>query len=525
MVFEDRWYQIEAEDALMRDIDNYSPVIAVPTGGGKTKIMASFIMKYLEKNPFHNVLVMANTEDILSQNHAAICNFFPGINIGLYSSGLKSRTIEKITVAGIQSVYKKPSRFKHFHLAIIDECHTIPVKQKSMYRKFLNEIDVKCAGMSATVFRKGQGYIYEGENAIFDKLSYDLTSVDNFNRLVSEGYLCNLISKSTDLEMDTKKIKTTAGDFNQKQLSERFDREAITDAAVKELIEIGSKNYKSWLVFAIDINHADHINNKLNELGIKSKVLHTKMNGNRRETIDEFKNQEIRALVSVGMITTGFDAPNIDLIVLLRPTKSAVLHVQMVGRGLRTCSGKSHCLILDFAGNTKRLGPINDPLIPSIKGKGKKGSAPVKTCPDCGVLHATVVKLCNVCGHVFEFKQKITEFASNLDVIKKQVQREKKWLDVSNVYYKVNVKADRPSTLRVTYQCGINQINEYICLNHNGYARLKAENWVAFRWTFKEPKPNTVEELFEESHLLLKPRKIYVELGAKYPTILDVEFS
>lgn len=520
---EDRWYQREAKDAILRDIDNFNPLIAVPTGGGKTIILGRFIYDFLEMYPFANILVLADVQEILEQNHSTIQKFFPGIKIGLYSSGLKSRTIHKITVAGIQSVYNKPHLFSRFQVIFIDEAHTIPFEEKSMYRKFFNSVKARYVGMSATVYRRGIGMIHEGKDRIFDKLSYDLTSRSNFNRLIDEGYLSRLYSKPTNYQLDSSDIKTSIGDYNLKQLSEKHDRALITKEAISEAIRFG-KNYKSWLVFAIDIAHADHITDELNNNGIESMALHQKTSKFRKEIINKFKNQEIRAVVSVGMVTTGFDAPNIDLIILLRPTKSAVLHVQMIGRGLRIFPGKDHCLVLDFAGNISRLGPINDVLIPRPKNNGSGSQEPpIKTCPDCGSYNHTLAKLCEVCGHEFKFKQKIKPKADFKEVVS---VNEKKWLNVDSVQYQIHVKPGRPNSLMVIYRCGLQTIKEYICLEHGGYAQRIAENWLLHRWdgdkTVKYPR--TVSELFEHRDFIRKPTSLKVQMSAKYLNIIDVGF-
>lgn len=529
MTFEDRQYQEDTVDALLRDIDDYNPLVAVPTGAGKTVIMGKFIYKYLDRHPTKNILVVSHTQDILEQDHAALQNFFPGIEIGLYSAGLKSRTVKKITVAGIQSIYRRKHKvkFKDFDVVMIDEAHTIPPKKKSMYQQFLSYVNAKVAGMSATIFRRGQGYIYGNEDEIFNKLSHDLTSVKNFNKLIEDGYLSPLISKKTFLEMNTKGVKTTAGDFNAKALDEKFNREEITKKAVKEAIEFGQHNYKSWLIFAINIEHADRICELLNESGIKSRALHSKTNEFRAEIKEQFINQEFRALVSVGMITTGFDAPNVDLIILLRPTKSAVLHVQMIGRGLRICdwSGKTHCLILDFAGNTKRLGPVNDVLIPQKKGKGKKGVAPTKSCPDCMCIWPTVTKVCKTCGHEFKFKEKIQKNAGEEKILRETKIYHEDWLKVRGIEYKIHNKIGKPDSLKVMYHCGINRITEYVCLEHDKWAGTKAKNWVQHRWIGSDyQKPKTIIDLYNYQKLLKIPKKILVRSGSKFPDIKDVLF-
>lgn len=512
---------------VLKDIKNHNPLIAIPTGGGKTIIMGRFIYDFLEQYPFSNILVVSNTQEILEQNYEALCKFFPKINIGLFSAGLKSKSIEKITVAGINSIYKKPELFTNFHICVIDECHTIPPSPKSMYRQFIEKSKIpKYVGMSATIFRRGVGFIHKGKDAIFNKLSYDLTSTANFNRLIEEGYLCRLISKQADTLLDTNGVKITAGDFNTKQLSEKCDREEITKAAIKELIKIGTKNYKSWLVFAIDIKHAEHINQELKKHGYKSETLHTKKKINRKEIIRDFKSGKIQVLVSVGMVTTGFDAPNVDLIVLLRPTASPVLHVQMIGRGLRILNGKSHCLVLDFAGNIMRLGPINNVTIPTPKGKKKLNlPPPMKVCPDCGCHMATMAKVCDICGHKFKFKQKIKSQADDVDVIQVET-KQTKWEQVHEIYYYIHKKVGSPDSLKVVYLTLEGSISEYICLDHSGYAQFIAKNWVKFRWKGEKSLiPKNIKELFKNHALLREPKEILIDVSSQYKKILDVNFS
>jgi DNA repair protein RadD len=525
MEFEFRQYQEDCENAMLKyalDMKGYNPVVAVPTGGGKTKILSSFIYKYLEREPTHNILVLSHTETIIKQDYAAIQSFFPGIIIGLYSSGLGSKTVQKITIAGIQSVYKKPELFQQFHVVIVDECHTVPTKGNGMYRQFFKSIDVVRVGLSGSPFRTGHGYVHTGKGALFNVLAYNLCSMDNFNKLVADGYLTKLISKPPDYQMNTDGVKESAGDYNVKDLSRHFDRQELTDRAVEELVKFG-KNYKSWLVFAIDIDHADHINEQLLKHGINSEVLHSRSDTDRHELKDQFVNKEIRAIVSVGMITTGFDAPNIDLLVLLRPTKSPVLHVQMIGRGLRICEGKTHCLVLDFAGNISRLGPINNVEIPTAgKKKNGNGKPVVKKCPVCGCLHHPIVKFCDVCGHEFQFNTNIKSEFDTKDVV--QTTSDKRWFQITDVMYSKHDKPGKPTSLKVIYKSGLFTVTEYVCYDHPGYAGYKGQHWVKTRWNGNSPLPRDVDELYKGIDNLIVPAKILIDLHSKYPSVLDVEF-
>lgn len=525
MVFEDRKYQIEAEDALLSDVltnKNCHPIVAIPTGAGKTKILSSFMYKYLEIKPKHSIVVVSHTENILLQDYEAVKSFFPGIKIGLYSSGLQSRTVEKITVAGIQSIYSKHDLFKNFNLVIIDEAHSVPTKGHGMYQQFFKDKKLTRVGLTGTHFRTGHGYIHRGEGALFNKLSYDLCTMAKFNKLVTDGYLTKLYSKPTELQLDIAGVKESAGDYNIKDLSTKFDRVSITNEAVKELVEFGY-NYKSWLIFAINIEHANHISEKLNKLGIKSKALHSETVKQRHAITEEFKQQKIRCVVSVGMLTTGFDAPNIDLIALLRPTKSPVLHVQTIGRGLRTAPNKDHCLVLDFSGNIERLGPINNVQIPE-PGRKKKGTGQpiVKACPNCGCLHHPTVKICDVCNHKFEFRENIRTTHGQLDIVQKN-KPASKWLRVTETKYSIHRKIGMPNSLKVTYSCGLSTISEYVCYDHSGYAKHKANNWVSFRWSHKK-LPTDVQSLLKNSSMIAQPSEILVNFHKKYPVIKDIKF-
>jgi DNA repair protein RadD len=521
-MFEKRQYQIDTVKALMRDIPDYNPVVAIPTGGGKTVIMSMFIDEYLKIKPLDRILVISDRKRILVQNHETISKFFPNKTIGLYAKGLKSTTIESITVAGIQSIYRKKDKikFKRFDLIIIDECHAIPPKKKSMYMQFLDIVNTKRVGLSATPFRMGSGLVYGDNGEMFNKLSYDLTSLDNFNDLVEQEYLSKIYSKGTFLALDPTGIKITSGDYNKKQLSEKFDRNEITKNAIEEIIKFG-QYYKSWLIFAIDIEHAENINKMLLDKGIKSKTLHSKSEEEDDIIIEQFKNFEIQAVVSVEKITTGFDAPNIDMIAILRPTKSLVLHVQMAGRGLRTYSGKDHCLLLDFAGNTERLGPINDIRIPSKKSKKKNGKPIVRKCPKCWTLNHLSHKQCAACGFVFPVIEKIKKEATYKEIIR---QLKKEWVEVHNVHYNIHKKRNSTDSLKVSYETKYNTIDEYVCLDHLGYAEELARKWVSRRWNGSIQPPETVHDLFWERSSLRVPRAILVEFGGKFPQIKNYIF-
>lgn len=530
--YEERQYQTECVNALYLDIiNNFNPLVAIPTAAGKTVILSRFIIRYLDKYPNNKIIVISHTKNILKQDFDTLEDFLPDYFIGLYSSGLEVKNIEQITVAGIQSIYRKKTRelFKNFNLCIVDEAHTIPTKQKSMYQQFFSVCNYQRVGLTATPFRTKYGYIYEGKKAMFNKLSYDLTSMDNFNNLIENKYLCELYPFPPGLQLNIENVKVTGEDYNLKDLDFNINREEITNEAIKQLIAYG-KNYKSWLIFAINIEHAHNINLELKKQGINSEEYHS--NNDDDEIIENFKSGKIRAIVSIGKLTTGFDAPNIDLICLLRPTMSPVLHVQMIGRGLRICPQKKHCIVLDFAGNTARLGAINAMTIHKRTGK-KKGKLITKACPFCGCLYHPTVKTCGFCGHKFIFKEKLKPKADNVKLIKKSLKPEYKWHDVTNVFYSIHKKKNTPDTLKVTYYCGLFSITEYLCFDHTiargfkGYARKEALGWLSKRVNVPSivfGSNITTYIVYKISKKLKVPKKIYIDVSEKWPKIKHVQF-
>ena len=502
----------------MRRNPSKHPLVAMPTGSGKTVVLADIISKTIERWPETKILVLSHVKEILTQDYKSL-KFHTGLDIGLNSAGLGRRERKQITVAGIQSVHKRCYDFKEYQLIIIDECHLIPPQDTSMYRGFFAGLNnPRYFGLTATPFRLKGGYIYGQKDSIFDDLIYDLTEFDNFNKLIEDGYLCNLKSQLTQSEFDLTGVHIRGGDFDKHEMSNKFDKESITKTACKEIVSFG-QSYKKWLIFAIDTKHADSIAENLIKLGVPTLVVHSKMEMNRDRVIQTYKEGHIRALVNVNVLTTGFDDPEIDLIALLRPTQSPVIHVQTIGRGLRSSPNKSHCLILDFAGNTERIGPINDVRIVKSRRskKDKEGGGLTKRCPDCDTIHHIKAEKCIFCGYKFPIKTRLQSKSSNADVI---ATKKTKWFDVNKIQYAIHHKPNSPDSLKVTYECGPRIFREWICLDHRGFAGHKAKHWANFRGV----DARTVEDLFDKRHNLKQPKRIKIDTRGKYPDVTDFDF-
>jgi DNA repair protein RadD len=353
-----------------------------------------------------------------------------------------------------------------------------------------------------------------------------MTGPEAFNNFIAEGYMCNVITKQTNLEIDLRDVKFVAGEFNIKDLDRVTNTDRITFKAVQEIIKYG-KDRKSWLVFGTSISHAINIAKMFKDCNVRAEAVHSGNSDDVNEKIlDDFKKGKIQAIANNNKLTTGFDHPGIDLIGVLRATTSPGLWVQMIGRGTRPAEGKKNCLVLDFARNTKRLGPINDPIKPKKPGEKRiNGEIPVKICPECQVYNSLSARICINCKAEFKITPKFEEYSSN-DVLLKKTETIIEWYDVRRIMYNYHIKKNAPPetvpTLRVSYICGLQMITEWICLEHKGYVQKKAANW----WLQRSGKipPNTVAEAVGRTDELMVPRRIKVCTSGKYPEILEYEW-
>lgn len=523
-----RWYQVEAISACMdylRDNPGLNPLIVCPTGSGKSVIIAKIaelIDGIVERDPNAVILVVSHVREILEQDAEELEGLLGADRVGVYSSGLKRRERRQVTVAGIQSIHRKAHLFDKATHIIVDEAHLIPPDGEGMYLSLFAELEhASIIGLTATPFRLGTGYLHKGKKKLFDELVYDVDIV----KLIQQGYLSPLLTKGSKNELSTNGIKKVAGEFSTKQMEEKYDKYEKTRDIVGELLQYKEER-KSWLLFAIGIEHAEHIAEQLRKQGVVAEAVHSNLDGTvRKEFIHNFKLGRIQCLVSVATLTTGFNHPAVDLIGLIRPTNSPVLHVQMIGRGLRIAEGKENCLVLDFAGNIMRLGPINDVHVP-IKGKGGKGVAPVKCCPDCETHVPASATKCYICGHVFPInkERKLSTRAYEMEAIRNKKTVEPAWQEVKSVRYQKHFGA-KGESLKITYVCGMRMFNEWVAIGRGGRAGYMADHFWTYRTRFGKHEgywpPKTVDEAIMRANKgeLNAPIRILIKEDGKYPSI------
>lgn len=517
-----RYYQAECPGAVSDYLDKHPeghPLIVMPTGAGKT-LCIGLVLEMLLERGINKIVVITHVKEIIAQNSKLLKAM--DIEHGVNSAGLGKREKKDITIAGIQSVYKD-NWFEDTEVVIIDEAHLVPIDATTMYQRFFNMLGQhNRIGLTATPFRLGQGYIYKGraENQ-FDDMCINYGTLEKFDNLVDEGFLSKITTKRTELEMDTSDISLQGGDFNEKELASKFNRAAITFAAIEEIVNAARKR-KKWLIFAIDIDHAESIAEVLIRNGIPTAVVHSKMKDagfDRDKVIAGFKEGKFRCVVNINILSTGFDEPGIDMIAMLRPTNSPTLHVQALGRGSRVMEGKADCLVLDFAGNTARLGPINNPLV-KVKGRAGEGGEPItKTCPKCESILAPAVRTCPDCKHEFEFAHGLS------DAPYEEISLEDgkhKWLEVHGVRYELAYRPAAPTMVKVIYNCSGNAISEFICIEHTGYAGHKARHWIKFRGG---QRMHCAKDVIDNQDMLRVPSRIKVKKQSKYFSISESKFE
>jgi DNA repair protein RadD len=500
-----------------------NPLVVIPTAGGKSLVMAAFIEGVLKAWPDQRILIVTHVRELIAQNHAEMIGLWPDAPAGIYSAGLGKREAQaRVLFAGIQSIHRRAREIGHTDLVLIDEAHLIPGKSSTMYRRFLDALSainpaLKVIGLTATPFRLDLGMLHDGKNALFTDIAYEAPVRD----LIDQGFLSPLVSKQPATRLDVSKVGTRAGDFIARDLAAAVDQEATTRAAVSEIIEYG-KDRKSWLAFCSGVDHARHVAEEFQRRGFTCRTIFGDTPKDERDAIiAAFKRGEIRALASMGVLTTGFNAPAVDLIALLRPTQSAGLYVQMVGRGTRLAPGKENCLVLDFAGNVRRHGPI-DLVRPKRPGENGGGEAPTKVCPMCESIVALSATECPDCGYEFPAREvKIAPTAATLPVLSPKASQ---WLQVSGVSYSRHDKRGGRPSLKVTYSCGLATYSEWVCFEHQGYARQKAADW----WRKRapgQPVPLGVNEAIAQASRLMRPSEISVRPSGRYFEISGYRFD
>lgn len=390
--FQLRSYQSDAVTATLKHFrkTNESAVIVLPTGSGKSLVIAE-----LARLANGKILVLTHVKELVEQNHQKYESY--GLEAGIYSAGLKQKNTNlQITFASIQSAARNLTDFSEkYTLIIIDECHRVNIDKKNedssnQYQQVINQVrtsnpDVKLLGLTATPYRLGMGWIYRKhyrgiirseEPRPFEQCIYELP----LRYLIKQQYLTEpkLVDATIEHYDFSSLQENSSGEYRQSDINQLLDKNhRVTQGIIEQVIELAQQRI-GVMIFAATVEHAEEILSYLPS-SESALVIGATENKVRDQLIQQFKQQKIKFLVNVSVLTTGFDAPHVDMIAILRPTQSVSLYQQIIGRGLRLSPDKKDCLVIDYTGNDFDL------YQPEVgEKKPNSQSQPVQVmCPSC----------------------------------------------------------------------------------------------------------------------------------------------
>jgi len=522
-----REYQRRAIDQLYDWLGKHdgNPCLVLPTGAGKSHIVAALCKEAVQNWPETRILMLTHVKELIEQNAEKMRQHWPGAPMGIYSASLRRKNLEEpITFAGIQSIRNKADKIGHVDLVIIDECHLVSHKDEGGYRTLLTTLTavnpaLRVIGLTATPYRLGHGLITDAP-ALF----HGLIEPVSIEELVFKGHLSSLQSKATKTRLDTSGVHKRGGEFIESELQAAVDTDLNNEQVVREVIELAGDR-KSWLFFCAGVQHAEHIAETLTGYGIATGCITGATSKREREdTIAAFRKGELRALTNANVLTTGFDAPRIDLVVMLRPTMSASLYVQMAGRGMRVADGKENCRVLDFAGVVQTHGPITAIQPPKRKGEGN-GEVPMKVCENCDELVHISVMVCPACGAHFPEPEGKRFSLHNDDIM----GIEGDTLNVSSWNWREHTsRTSGKDMLVVTYYGALSDapVTEYLTVLHEGYAGDKAMRLLSTMATNAGAAlGNTLGETVEALNDAQPPAEVEFRKDGKFHRVLKREWK
>jgi len=487
------------------------PVVVLPTGAGKSIIVACLIQEALQNWPDTRILMLTHVKELLEQNHEKMIELWPDAPIGIFSAGMRQKVLtEPITFAGIQSIHRHPEKLGHCDLIIIDECHLLNNKEEGKYREFIAALErinpsLRVIGLTATPYRLGQGYLHEGDKALFT----DIIEPTSIEQLVHDKYLAPLRSKHTNRAIDVAGVGKVAGEYKSNEL-EKAAMKSSKGMAV-EILE-RTQNCKSVLVFCAGVAAAIEMSELLNGECVHDGTSKTE----REEKLTRFKTFKNKYLTNANILTTGFNHPDLDCIVLARPTMSPGLYVQMAGRGMRIKSHIEHCLVLDFAGSVSQHGPVTQVIPPSKKGN-KPGDAPIKTCPECMELLHLSVMTCPACGYKFQPAVKADQKLHDEDIMGIAPLE----LNLTAWTWATHKSAQSgKEMLKIKYYGGLSDptVIEYLPVTHDGYAGDKARGLLAIiaNKANAPSLPDTLDGVVDVMNFAKYPAQIQFKRDGKF---------
>jgi DNA repair protein RadD len=520
-------------------------LIEMATATGKSLVIGEITRRQHAANPGFRSLIAVHVQELVEQDVKALLAVWPDAPCGICCEGLGHREHDAPVIVGtIQSLARDAEKLGRRDLVMIDEVQLVPREGDGQYLSVFDTLrsrapSLQLVGASATPYRLDSGYLHKGEGALFEKIVFSYSIAEG----IKDGYLSPLRSKATSTRIDIGGVGRRGGEFIQGELERAANIAEIVEGAVAEIVERGTSGpdqRRCWICFCVGIDHAYAVRDAIRRHGISCETVTAETPGDERRAVFEaFRNGSIRCLTGVNIFSVGFDIPQVDLIALLRPTCSPGLLVQQVGRGTRLAPGKENCTILDFAGNIRRHGPVDE-----VSVVGSLGFLPnivsTTTCPQCQEENSQAARACVCCRYVFASEIRIRgsrharhgSVADDVPILAATAALE--WHPVHDSEFRPHHKrgdASAPPTLRVDHLAGFSPYSEYVSFESaKAYARMLACNW----WVAmggRAPVPASVAEaivrrtelgrvleiqVIRDGLWWLRPDGVLVEIDSKY---------
>lgn len=518
-----------------------APILVMPTGSGKSIVLAELTRLVWDTWPEDKprTLVITPSKELAEQDAEKLFRLMPShIRVDFYSASVGRKVPDAdVIVATIGSIYKIAPLLGNIKMVIVDECHLTNPDGAGMYRQLLDDLEKLCqfrvVGLTATPFRGNGVWLTDGKDPLFCGIAHEV----KIKTLLDGGFLAPMarpVDIQTRIDTDGITISGATGDYKMNELADRVKR--YLPAAADEACQLAADRRK-WLAFLPTVVNAEEFADLLLARDIMAFVVCGETPKKERQTlIEQFRAGEIRCLVTVLALATGFDVPDVDCLIWCRPTISPVLYVQGVGRGMRPAEGKADCLWLDFSDTTERMGPVD-----TIRGrkrprKSDDRGAPYALCDACGAqVRPASALFCPECGaRLREEDAKEARSVSNAAIMSHQLKTKIVTYPVTKVTYARHRKEGSRDSLRVEYWSGLRVVaKEWVCFEHSGFARAKAENWWQRRCPYSYAMPSTVEDAldyhlqnnFEDQDSKLKePIAITVNETGQWPEIISYQW-
>ena len=363
------------------------PVIQAPTGAGKTVIAAALVKMARQKNK--TVLFTVPALSLIDQT---VERFQQN---GIHEVGVMQGAHEltdyrmPVQVCSVQTLARRV--IPRADLVLVDECHVM----FKLYDQWMSDPEwshVPFVGLTATPWAKGMGASGRWDDLIIGTTTADLIRLNHLSDF----------KVFAPAHPDLSGVKTVAGDYEVKGLGEVMDQRNLVADIVSTWLEKGQN--RPTVCFAVNRIHAKNIQEQFIQCGVNAAYMDAFTDLHERaDIVKQFANGDVKIICNVGVLTTGFDA-DVRCIILARPTKSEILYVQMIGRGLRTADGKDTCLVLDHSDTTMRLGFVTDIGTSKLHDgtanrQTVEKTAPLpKECPKCAFLKPPKTRKCPSCG-------------------------------------------------------------------------------------------------------------------------------